>query len=133
VKRRVALLILTHMVGTYAFWPLLLGTSQAFADPFTLLELWGNLLLFISSPFSAPRCLGFVTVTANASVGHALCAWITYLLPLFPAYWLLNRILPKAPPLGPGFCWKCGYDLRATPDRCPECGQVPLDRTARPQ
>lgn len=52
-------------------------------------------------------------------------------------YWLLTGVFGTLPAIAamrgirylgdkqPGRCNRCGYDLHATPDRCPECGRVP--------
>lgn len=58
--------------------------------------------------------------------------WAAYLVPTAASYVVLSRLWRRATGGGvqPGCCHACGYDLRATPDRCPECGLVKTDTAA---
>jgi hypothetical protein len=46
--------------------------------------------------------------------------WMVFLVSLpLPAIWMVRRSVSRSDTRR---CDTCGYDLRATPDRCPECG-----------
>jgi hypothetical protein len=50
--------------------------------------------------------------------------WPLLLSAALPAWWLVRTAKARAEKRV-GACRVCGYDLRATPDRCPECGHEP--------
>lgn len=75
---------------------------------------------------------GLVTTTAGKGrgwvlrIGAPFFGLIPFLLAL-PALWLARRLVFQIRARGrarQGCCPVCNYDLRATPDRCPECGGV---------
>jgi len=82
-----------------------------------------------------PHWLGF-QITADSthhpgldSVFHGVVVpfWLVGLLSIVPALLAVRKPLCERWRRKHGCCVNCGYDLRATPDRCPECGTNSLN------
>ena len=75
----------------------------------------------LGSGYSQQRANGVTT-------GHVVAVplwFIVVLALLLPAIWLaqqIHRFQRGLERKSKGQCSSCGYDLRATPDQCPECG-----------
>lgn len=60
--------------------------------------------------------------------GFSVPAWLPVLaLAVLPALWV-RKVMVPARRIARGRCPSCGYDLRATPERCPECGSSQVGR-----
>lgn len=98
---------------------------------------WGADDLYVSLPFGhgfVKLALGPATVSGRGSIRDRV-TWVQLILPNWlvfiviglpgvflvrPAFRWLNRQWRSR--FRPGYCPVCGYDLRATSQRCPECG-----------
>jgi hypothetical protein len=84
----------------FGYWGFRAGSEQSRVGPYPT-----NYYYWLNFPYWAP-------IIATSILPALLAARI-----------LRQRIRSKRP--RSGSCPTCGYDLRATPDRCPECGAVP--------
>lgn len=72
---------------------------------------------------AAPTTISLVAQIPDYGGMYFLCT------AFIPALWCTRKyvgVRRRSNRARSGLCVQCGYDLRATPDRCPECGTIPL-------
>jgi hypothetical protein len=81
---------------------------------------WERNVIFVRSQYSeSPRLM-----ITSSSYTVAVSYWVLFMVSgMWPGLWMWCWWRRRARPTA-GVCSKCGYDLRASPDRCPECGAV---------
>jgi hypothetical protein len=118
-------LFLSHVLASYVAITLCVIIVRARGDRTP--NLW-------LAPAIAPLVAPIVIIGGPGDAEGFVFGWGTYVL-MVGVYALvfqqfITRSRRRAAPRGT--CATCGYDLRATPERCPECGTVPPAQAARP-
>jgi hypothetical protein len=89
---------------------------------------WHGIPIGYSEEFAYAALLSGATPGFGDHMDHddvTRSVWFPLWMPTLVLTWLiLGLFLRSRRRAPPGFCKKCGYDLRATPDRCPECGTL---------
>lgn len=107
-----------------------LSMARTYQSGFTGNWLSPNEAIFLSPEYSGFRIRRYNGwSTGPGHLSHSLHInlprWCVILLTaIAPALWLGRRV-QKRKTRRAGLCETCGYDLRATPERCPECGATP--------
>lgn len=70
--------------------------------------------------------LGFGVMKESKDTFLEAPCWFVIVVTAALGVWGIRRGQNRAA----GSCYQCGYDMRATPARCPECGTIPV--TMRP-
>ncbi len=108
---------------------------------------WSDLLPSVLSPTLNPKrtvwCqfAGFLAAKVETNSHWSRGRYVELIVPLWfvlavastlPIVWMrYRRGRSRRARLAKGLCPACGYDLRATPERCPECGAPPQVTTLR--
>lgn len=87
--------------------------------PFTDKYRWGIETIQIHAGFTSERYT-LVPIWVLAVIAAIVPSYYAVIL----ARWRIAKILARVK-RRQNLCAKCGYDLRATPERCPECGTIP--------
>jgi len=101
---------------------------------FQLMDPPPDLLANAARVFPGRQISGFGFLFASRRLPNAVQTVALFPMPVVPALLaplplahvlLIRRRRRRGRRLAAGLCVACGYDLRASPDRCPECGAIP--------
>jgi hypothetical protein len=117
------------------FWSFVSGPAVVEAGSTSPPLQWDSAVIVVQQP--NPLSLSPTSPSTNFSLAMITFSYkealeIFTIPPLLAGLILLRRMIADRKRIKPGFCADCGYDLRATPDQCPECGKVPQNRPDNP-